>query len=347
MRAQRALVAPLAALVFSLLGPAPASAQDDPKASPSTAALDDAATRFQRGLELYKEGDYKAAQVEFKRAYEIAPNYRVLYNLGQVSYQLRDYASALRSFQAYLEQGGREVSAARRNQVTAEINRLRSRVGNVVIEADAAGADVSIDDNWVGKTPLEGPQLVSAGQHKISVLKPGSSSPVVRTVEVGGGDKAELTFELGPVSPPAPEPSTQPAPEPARPPPIVQKPEPPNRVPLYVAWGATGALAVSTVVMALVANGQEGKLDDLRGEVPVSRDELKDAQSRVHTFGLVTDVLGVATLVAGGVATYITLRPNAFTSPSSRSGASPSPPAGLSSWRFGVGPGSVSLGATF
>lgn len=344
MRARRALVAPLAALVFSLLGPAPAGAQDDPKAAPTTAALDDAAQRFQRGLDLYKEGDYKAAQVEFKRAYEIAPNYRVLYNLGQVSYQLRDYASALRSFQAYLEQGGREVPAARRNQVTAEIGRLRSRVGNVVIEADAAGADVSIDDNWVGKTPLEGPVLVSAGQHKISVLKPGSPSPVVRTVEVGGGDKAELTFELGPLAAPTPEPSTQPASEPARPPPVARQPEPPKRVPLYVAWGTTGALAVTTVVMALVANGQASKLDDLRGQVPVSPDELKDAQGRVHTFGLVTDVLGVATLVAGGVATYITLRPNAF---SSSSAALPSPPTGLSSWRFGVGPGSVSLGATF
>ena len=344
MSPRRALAAPLA-LALSLSLAAPALGQPEPPkpaSTPSAESTEDAAQRFQRGLELYKEGDYKAAQVEFKRAYEIAPNYRVLYNLGQVSYQLRDYAAALRSFQAYLEQGGREVPAARRNQLNAEIARLRSRVGNLAVEADVPGADVSVDDVWVGRTPLSEPALVSAGQHKVSVLKPGASSPVVRTVEVGGGDKVELKFELGPIAPP-PDPTPPPAATTAAPPPALPPPPPPeNKLPMYAAWGATGLLAVGTIVAAIVTRGQENDLEKQRDEVPVSRNDLEDARGRVRTFALVTDVLGVATLAAGGVATYLTLRPAA----KSQSGAGPSRQA-LSPWQLGVGPGAVSFSARF
>ena len=82
-------------------------AAPEQKAAPAESAkLDDAQRRFQRGIELYKESDFDAALVEFKRAYELVPSYKILYNLGQVSYQRHDYASALRYFRQYLEEGG-------------------------------------------------------------------------------------------------------------------------------------------------------------------------------------------------------------------------------------------------
>ena len=48
---------------------------------------------FERGVDYYGEGDYRAALIEFQRAYSIQPTYRLLYNLGQVAYELRDYAA--------------------------------------------------------------------------------------------------------------------------------------------------------------------------------------------------------------------------------------------------------------
>jgi len=55
----------------------------------------EAGKHFQRGVTLYNETDYRAALVEFRRAYDLAPNAAVLYNIGETEYQLRDYASAL------------------------------------------------------------------------------------------------------------------------------------------------------------------------------------------------------------------------------------------------------------
>src|SRR5205823_3161495 len=70
--------------------------------------MDEGRKHFQAGVQFYKEGDFRAALIEFKRAYESAPNYKVLYNLGQTNLELQDYAQALTSFQKYLTDGGKD-----------------------------------------------------------------------------------------------------------------------------------------------------------------------------------------------------------------------------------------------
>ena len=72
-------------------GDADREADADPRA--------EASKRFRRGVKLYNDGDFVAALIEFKRAYELEPNYRVLYNLGQTSRELKDYAAALRAYE--------------------------------------------------------------------------------------------------------------------------------------------------------------------------------------------------------------------------------------------------------
>ena len=50
--------------------------------APTKAQQQEAATRFKKGLDLFKDGDYQASLIEFRRANELAPNYNVLYNIG-------------------------------------------------------------------------------------------------------------------------------------------------------------------------------------------------------------------------------------------------------------------------
>src|SRR5271163_3770938 len=73
--------------------PLPSAAQGN--GAPSGAdAVAQARQHFTRGVRLYEEDDFRTALIEFNRAYEIAPNWQVLYNIGQAYYQLRDYANA-------------------------------------------------------------------------------------------------------------------------------------------------------------------------------------------------------------------------------------------------------------
>ena len=59
--------------------PSPAS----PFAGQITAsAIAEAQARFRRALELHDEGNLDGSRMELRRAYEIAPNYKVLFNLA-------------------------------------------------------------------------------------------------------------------------------------------------------------------------------------------------------------------------------------------------------------------------
>src|SRR5262245_54854214 len=72
--------------------PAPSPAPSDAAQSPK---IKEATARFERGLALYDDGDYDAALVEFSRAYELSPTYKVLYNIAKIERVKNDYSSAL------------------------------------------------------------------------------------------------------------------------------------------------------------------------------------------------------------------------------------------------------------
>src|SRR6185503_12531419 len=110
----------------------------------------EASKHFQRGAALYGEADYRAALVEFRRAYEIAPNPAVLYNIGQTYYQLQNYAAALVALGRYLTEAG--SGAAHRREVEQTIDTLQTRVGKVAISTTAPGIDITVDDELIGKS---------------------------------------------------------------------------------------------------------------------------------------------------------------------------------------------------
>ena len=91
----------LTTLLALTLATARVRADDDvPAAPPATEepahdpVSDEARARIRRGLELYDEGDFRLALIELERAYQILPSYKILYNLGQVHFQLGEHARA-------------------------------------------------------------------------------------------------------------------------------------------------------------------------------------------------------------------------------------------------------------
>jgi len=160
------------------------------------AQLQVARGHFERGVEYYAEGDYRAALVELTRAYALQPTYKMLYNLGQVAYELRDYAGAEQYYRAYLSEGGDEIPADRKAEVKEELSRLRGRVASLRIRTSVKGAEVRVDDKIIPR-PESSPVRVSAGQRRIVADKSGYA-PVQRVVDVSGGDDLEVRLEFGP-----------------------------------------------------------------------------------------------------------------------------------------------------
>src|SRR5512147_2127853 len=87
-------------------------------------AVEEASQRFQRGVKLYRDRSFDAALVEFNRAYELAPDYRVLYNIGQVQVERGDAVAAVKAFRQYLKDGGDSIAATRSADLQTEITRL-------------------------------------------------------------------------------------------------------------------------------------------------------------------------------------------------------------------------------
>lgn len=293
--------------------------EPQPEAAEASEAQQEARSRFKRALELADDGQFDAALVELNRAYELSPSYRLLYNVGVVHQQLKDYARALDAFERYLSEGGSEVPAERLADVKSRIERLRDRVGFLDIRTSEKGVDVTIDDRPVGRTPLP-PVRVNTGQRKITVMIAGRT-PQSRVLELAGGETRRVSFDLTIVTAP--------------PPPPRQLQEKISIAPL-VSWGATLILAGGALGTGVVALSKSREYDEVANEYGISSEDLESAKSDVKTFAILTDVFLGAAVVAAGVSTYLTI-----SSARKKSGATPS------SVRVGFGMGTAALSGSF
>lgn len=150
---------------------------------------------FQRGVELYDESDFSNALIEFRRAYDIAQDYHVLFNVAQTCYQLQSYAGALEAFQHYLSQGAAAIPKDRRAYVEKEVQKLAGRVAMVRVTVNVADAEIAVDDEKVGTSPLDHAVMVSQGKRKITATVQGKPA-ATKVIEVAGGDSTDVSLEI-------------------------------------------------------------------------------------------------------------------------------------------------------
>lgn len=256
-----------------------------------------AEVHFQRARQLYEEGDFNLALVEFKRAYEVSPSYRVLYNIAQVNIQLFNYAAARQALEQFLKDGGSDISEAKRGQAEADLKMLAGRTAFLSVSTKPAGASVAIDDLAPVRAPFLEPVMVNAGQRKLVVTREGYE-PVTRVVTLAGGDRSDLAIELKPVPVAAP---------------AVEHPvtvSRPSYVPAVVGWTAAGVFTVSAVVVGALYLGKESEIDDARDPAtPVTPQQRENLESSADRLAVTADVLGLVALGCAAAGLYFTLRP--------------------------------------
>jgi tetratricopeptide (TPR) repeat protein len=265
---------------------------------PDPAVVEEARVRFQRGVQLFHEGSFEAALAEFRRAYQIAPSYRILYNLAQVHFELHDYVGALRSFKQYLNDGLGEITPERRAQVEADMQKLEGRVAYLDISTNLAGADILVDDQPVGISPLDGPVLVNAGIRRVSAAKSGRTSPQ-RNVTMAGGDHVKIAVMI-----PDPPPTRGAAAAVSQSLPLAPAPVPTDHGRVWLGLGATAVLGAVAGGMALATRQAKKAFDSELNTFPSTKERLDATRSRMVVLAAVTDGLTAAALVAGGITLY-------------------------------------------
>jgi tetratricopeptide (TPR) repeat protein len=267
--------------------------------SASDAQKQSARSHFKLGVDFYRERNYRAALIEFQRAYADSPHYKLLYNLGQASLELQEYASAIDYLTDYLKEGGDEISAERKAEVEQTLRYLESRIAYVRIATNEAGAELYVDDTLVGKSPLQEPVRVGAGRHKFSAVREGQP-PVERRIDVAAGDESEvrldfqqaLTYEPLASAPPAPVDDSY------------DEPSSASYTAAIVMGAATGALLLGAVAMTLVTGGaQQSYQEELL--VPTTRSRIDDLRDDAESKALVTDILWGVTAASAVVTTIL------------------------------------------
>lgn len=283
---------------------------------------EEAAALFDRGVELYREGDLDAALTQMERVYELAPKPGILYNLAQIQVERHQYVAASSLYEKFLNTS-EDASDPRKADARAQVDKLRGRIADLWVECNVDGARLSINDEPAGTLPLSEPLKIDAGVSRVRVVMRGYQ-PAVQTLKVVGGDRARLVLSLQPVEAGAKQPVGTATPS-----------RRPRYWPFGIAAATTVALGAVTLTTGLTMARADRDLDRALDRLPAREEEVSYYRSRLRTFAGLTDGFGAASIVALGVSLYLLVRPPEATPRDAR--------------RLGVAPtaGGLSLHGTF
>jgi hypothetical protein len=159
---------------------------------PDDAKKAEAAHRFDRGLELFDQGDNSGALAEFKRTYEILPNPVVLYNIGLVYAAMQRPVDAVDALEPAINAGLPSKQLERAKSMLAD---QQARIGRLSVTTVPEGAQVEVDNVQVATTPLKAPIRISEGSHIIGAVAEGYA-PARKEVVVAGNSDATVKLEL-------------------------------------------------------------------------------------------------------------------------------------------------------
>ncbi len=263
---------------------------------PSESDVESALHRYSRGVALSQESAFQSALLEFERAYELAPNYRVLYNIAVCRFQLGQAARAFSAYQRYLTEGGDEIPGSRRHEVMEELETLRDSIAWLRVTSPRTGAQVLIDDEPVGTIPFPEPVVVDRGARRISLVVGGrveaetvavlspQEEQTVHLARPWQGDSARSGGSL-------PEGLAARSPIESG----------PDATALAVSGSVTGALLLGTGVALGFALDAKAARDAELELIPADWERFNAARDELELRAIVTDVMGAMTAVSAGI----------------------------------------------
>jgi hypothetical protein len=294
----RRLAAALVAAACFVGAAAPCRAQEPAVTADNHKAAQDA---HRRALQLFDRGEHGLALTEFRRAYALAPSFRILYNIALSCVALGDSRGALEAFAGYLRDGGARIPEPRRAEVQAELTRLSKQLAGLSVDVQEAGAELSVDGETLGKGPLVRQLRLNAGRHSVE-LRSADGALKTQSITLEPGEERQLQF--GAAGAPVQSTSSPPAA-----PPVSTTAGSQRRNIPWLAWGVTGALGATAAVTGALALGARSDEREAQRRRGVKSDDLSAARDKVETLALATDVLLAGTALAAGLSLYLTLRP--------------------------------------
>ena len=146
---------------------------------------------------LLGDGDFAGAAIKFRAAYDQSSDPRLLWNIAACEKNQRHYARTMALVRQYLDTGKDLLTDTDRREGRALLNAIESFTVRLTIVVEEPGAEIDVDDERVGTSPLGGPVTVDIGQRRITVKKPGFRD-ATQQLPVGGSAAAKVEITLQP-----------------------------------------------------------------------------------------------------------------------------------------------------
>jgi hypothetical protein len=140
---------------------------------------------YDAGKLLYGDGDFKGAKVKFQAAFDESKDPRLLWNMAACEEKLRHYAKAVTDIERYLTESGTQITDQDRAEAKQLHDTLQGFTAAITLKINEPDADVSIDGEVVGKSPLAAPAIIDIGEHGVLVHKDGFTD-FAKTIQVSG-----------------------------------------------------------------------------------------------------------------------------------------------------------------
>ncbi len=184
---RRGLASILAACV--VLAHAPSWAADEPASD-----KDEARTRFERGIGLYRQKQLDAALAEFLLSRKLYPTRAASFNTARVYKELARYDEALETLETIPKQFP-DLTAQDRDELDRELREVKGHIGFVTVTPSEPDATIIIDGRerpGAAKKPV----ALSAGTHVVRVHKDGFV-PFESRVEIAVQATVPVPAKLG------------------------------------------------------------------------------------------------------------------------------------------------------
>lgn len=253
---------------------------------------------FAEAIAAMEAKDWATCRVKALGVYSQIQHPQVAALLGLCEEQLNMHAEAAQHLDHY-KKNDDGSSPARTADVVAALDRVRTKVGILVVTASEADAEIYVDDARLGATPAVDRVYLAPGRHVVEARKAGFVTDR-REIDVAAATEVPVAFTL------KPDTGTTPPPP----------PEGGKSIPVIVTGAVIGGAGViaGAVLLGLgaAANGERSDiLESLGGSSPcgegtphtVDCAEVADLVDRYKTF----TIAGGVTLGVGGAIALATL----------------------------------------
>lgn len=156
----------------------------------------DARRHYEAGAALYEVDNYEGALTEYRAAYDLSKEPRVLRAVAVCQKDLRRYSDAVASLDRLLAEA-KDLEAEFRDKVNADRELLLPLTGLVTIEVSEPGAEISIDGRVVGTSPLSAEVRVDVGERTF-VAKKATMLDATAKLSVVGGSRSSAKLAMEP-----------------------------------------------------------------------------------------------------------------------------------------------------